>query len=132
LPVRERRWSFYFVLTLGLTIVVVARLVYHPTYTQVTPQGHLNWWSPQNPPIYFVWSYGLWALAIGSPFLIWWRPFWQSLLIVSWGWFWATLSFLTTDSAASYWCFFVSFYAVFVLVYSLMVPDVVKAESTGA
>ena len=58
-----------------------------------------------------------------EPFLLWWRPFWQSLLIVSWGWGWATLSYLVTDSAASHWCFFVSFYAVFVLVYALLVKD---------
>jgi len=41
----------------------------------------------------------LWALVIGAPFLLWWRPFWQSVLIVSWGWIWATMSYIYTDSA---------------------------------
>jgi hypothetical protein len=123
LPVKNRRVPFYLFLVLGLTIVVVARIVYQPTYTQVTPQGHLNWWSDRNPPVFAIWAYGLWAVVIGAPFLMWWRPFWQSLLIVSWGWFWATFSYLATDSAASYWCFYVSFYAAFVLIYAFMVPD---------
>ena len=86
LPVRGRRWSFFIVLTLGLTIVVAARVIYQPTYSQVTPQGHLNWWSPQNPPVFLAWAYGLWAAVIGAPFVLWWRPWWQALLIVSWGW----------------------------------------------
>ena len=120
LPIRGRRKSFFGLLILGLSIVVVARLVYQPSYTQVTPEGHLNWWSPQNPPYFAIWAYALWALVIGTPFLLWWRPFWQSLLIVSWGWFWATVSYLYTDSAASYWCFYVSFYAAFVLIYAFM------------
>ncbi len=123
MPVRERRVPFYLLLIVGLAIVVASRTLYQPTYTQVTPQGHLNWWSPQNPPVFSPWAYGLWGLVIGAPFLLWWRPFWQSVLIVSWGWFWATLSFIYTDSAASYWCFFVSFYAAFVLIYALMTPD---------
>jgi hypothetical protein len=33
------------------------------------------------------------------------------------------MSFILTDSAASHWCFFVSFYAAFVLGYALMVRD---------
>jgi len=123
LPMQRRRWSFRLLLLLGLGIVVAARVIYQPMYTQVTPQGHLNWWSPTNPPEFSPWAYGLWALVIGAPFLLWWRPVWQSLLIVSWGWGWATLSYLTTDSAASHWCFFVSFYAAFVLVYALCVKD---------
>lgn len=123
LPIKGRKLPFYLVLIAGLMIVVTARVVYQPTFTQVTPQGHLNWWSHGNPPVFEVWSYGLWAAVIGAPFLIWWRPFWQSLLIVSWGWFWATVSYLTTDSAASYWCFYVTFYAAFVLVYAFMVSD---------
>jgi hypothetical protein len=122
-PVRPRRRPFFALLILGLTIVTVARVLYHPTYTQVTPQGHLNWWSPGNPPVFAPWAYALWGAVIGAPFLVWWRPFWQSLLIVSWGWVWATVSFLRTDSAASHWCFFVSFYAAFVLVYALLVRD---------
>ncbi len=122
-PVRPRRWAFFLVLTLGLTVVVAARLFYQPTFTQVTPQGHLNWWSPQNPPVFSPWAYGLWAAVIGAPFLLWWRPFWQALLIVSWGWGWAVVGFLLTDSAASYWCFFVAFYAAFVLIYAFMVTD---------
>ncbi|HEX4412462.1 MAG TPA: hypothetical protein VH107_02465 [Lacipirellulaceae bacterium] len=123
LPVRNRRVPFYLLLILGLTIVVGARVMYQPTHTQVTPEGHLNWYSPQNPPAFAIWAYSLWALVIGSPFLLWWRPFWQSLLIVSWGWIWATVSYIYTDSAASYWCFYVSFYAAFVLVYASMVSD---------
>lgn len=123
LPVKNRQIPFYLLLILGLTIVVAARVVYWPTFTQVTPQGHLNWWSDRNPPVFLIWAYGLWAVVIGAPFLIWWRPFWQSLLIVSWGWFWATFSYLATDSAASYWCFYVSFYAAFVLIYAFMVSD---------
>ena len=123
LPVRGRRIQFFLVLILGLAFVVIARIVYHPTYTQVTPEGHLNWWSPRNPPVFSIWAYGLWAVVIGAPFLLWWRPFWQSLLIVSWGWIWATVSFILTDSAASHWCFFVSFYAAFVLIYAFMVRD---------
>lgn len=122
-PVRPRRWSFFALLILGLTIVTVARGLYQPTYTQVTPEGHLNWWSPANPPVFAPWAYALWGVVIGAPFLLWWRPFWQALLIVSWGWLWATMSFLLTDSAASHWCFFVSFYAAFVLVYAVMVRD---------
>jgi hypothetical protein len=123
LPVRTRRLSFFTLLMIGLTIVVTARVTYHPTQTQVTPQGHLNWWSPQNPPVFVIWAYGLWAVVIGAPFLLWWRPLWQSLLIVSWGWIWATLGFLYTDSAASYWCFYVSFYTAFVLIYAFMVGE---------
>jgi hypothetical protein len=123
LPLQRRRLLFFFLLLLGLSIVVIARAIYQPVYTQVTPQGHLNWWSPRNPPVFSPWAYGLWAIVIGTPFLLWWRPFWQSLLIVSWGWGWATLSYLTTDSAASHWCFFVSFYAAFVLVYALRAKD---------
>jgi len=123
LPVRGRRLPFYLLLIVGLTIVIAARAVYQPSCTQVTPAGHLNWWSPQNPPVFSPWAYGLWGAVIGAPFLFWWRPFWQSLLIVSWGWFWATVSFIITDSAASHWCFFVSFYAAFVLIYAVMVPD---------
>ncbi len=127
-PVRPRRAVFYSLLVLGLLIVVLARLSYHPTHTQVTPEGYLNWYSPQNPPVFLPWWYGLWALVIGAPFLLWWRPFWQALLICSWGWLWATLSYLFTDSAASHWCFFVTFYAAFVLVYSFMVRDQPQAD----
>jgi hypothetical protein len=123
LPVGPRQWSFYGLLLLGLTIVVSARVMHWPTSTQVTPEGHLNWWSPQNPPVFRAWSYGLWAVVIGAPFLLWWRPVWQAVLIVSWGWAWATGSFLLTDSAASHWCFFVSFYAAFVFLYAIMVSD---------
>ncbi len=36
---------FYLLLMLGLTIVIAARVVYQPTHTQVTPEGHLNWYS---------------------------------------------------------------------------------------
>ncbi len=122
-PVRPRRWSFFLLLTLGLTFVVVARLIHHPTSSQVTPQGHLNWWSSQNPPVFAAWAYGLWAVIIGAPFLLWWRPVWQALLIVSWGWAWAVVGFWLTDSAASYWCFFVVFYAAFTLIYAFMVTD---------
>jgi hypothetical protein len=134
LPLRGRRVPFYLLLLLGLTIVVSARFIYHPTHTQVTPQGHLNWWSPRNPPVFVAWAYALWAFVIGAPFLLWWRPFWQALVIVSWGWLWATLSYLFTDSAASHWCFFVSFYAAFVLIYACMVPDrsVRPVEHEGA
>lgn len=122
-PIRGRCVLFYGVLILGLTIVVVARVVYHPTHTQVTPGGHLNWWSLENPPIFPAWAYGLWAATIGLPFLLWWRPFWQAAMIVSWGWMWAIISYLITDSAASHWCFFVSFYAAFTLIYAFMVKD---------
>jgi hypothetical protein len=128
LPVRPRRLPFFLLLIVGLAIVVLARVIYQPTYTQVTPQGHLNWWSPRNPPIFVPWAYGLWAAVIGAPFLLWWRPFWQSLLIVLWGWVWAVVSFVLTDSAASHWCFFVSFYAAFILIYSFMVKDDRKAD----
>ncbi len=34
-----------------------------------------------------------------------------------------TVSFIFTDNAASHWCFFVSFYAASILVYSFMVRD---------
>jgi len=122
-PVRSRRFLFYGLLILGLSVVMAARMFYQPVHTQITPEGHLNWYSPQNPPVFVAWAYGLWALVIGAPFLLWWRPFWQGLLIVAWGWVWALLSFLFTDSAASHWCFFVTFYAAFVLVYSFLVPD---------
>jgi hypothetical protein len=130
-PVRGRSLPFFLLLITGLIFVVAVRVTYHPAYTQVTPQGHLNWWSPLNPPVYHAWSYGLWAVLIGAPFLLWWRPIWQSLLIVSWGWLWAVISFLITDSAASHWCFFVSFYAAFVLIYAFMVSDSPKATSSG-
>lgn len=122
-PVRSRRFLFYGLLILGLSMVVAVRLVYQPTHTQVTPEGHLNWYSPRNPPVFVAWAYGMWAVVIGAPFLLWWKPFWQGLTIVAWGWVWAILSFLFTDSAASHWCFFVTFYAAFVLVYSFLVPD---------
>ena len=69
LPVRGRRTPFFLLLVVGLAIVVAARVIYQPTYTQVTEQGHLNWWSPHNPPVYYAWSYGLWAVVIGAPFL---------------------------------------------------------------
>jgi hypothetical protein len=130
-PVRGRRVPFYLLLVLGLTVVVTARVIYQPTYTQVTPEGHLNWWSPRNPPVFAPWAYGLWACLIGAPFLLWWRPFWQALLIVSWGWAWAIASYLLTDSAASHWCFFVSFYAAFVLIYAFMAKDEPKADVPG-
>jgi hypothetical protein len=128
-PLQGRRIPFFLLLFLGLAIVLVARVHYQPGGTQITPQGHLNWWSPQNPPMFSAWSYGLWGLVIGLPFLLWWRPFWQSLLIVSWGWLFATIGFIYTDSAASYWCFYVSFYAVFVLIYALMVRDLPATDS---
>ena len=108
---------------MGLLMVVAARMVYQPTHTQVTPEGYLNWYSPLNPPVFVAWAYGLWAVVIGAPFLLWCGPFWQGLAIVAWGWVWAMLSFLFTDSSASHWCFFVTFYAAFVLVYSFLVPD---------
>ena len=41
------------------------------------------------------------------------------------------VSFLLTDSAASHWCFFVSFYAAFVLIYAFMVSDPPKSTSSG-
>lgn len=122
-PVSGRRLLFFLMLAIGLAFVVVARAIYHPMYTQITPEGHLNWWSPQNPPQFAAWAYFLWAVIIGAPFLLWWRPFWQALLIVSWGWLWAVIGFNITDSAASYWCFFVTFYAAFILVYSFMIRD---------
>ena len=128
LPIRSRRVPFFLLLFLGLAMVIAARLAYQPSFTQVTPEGHLNWWSSCNPPTFSPWAYGLWALVIGAPFLLWWRPFWHSLLIVSWGWFWAWVSFYYTDSAASYWCFFVSFYAAFMLIYALMVNDKLKND----
>jgi hypothetical protein len=123
LPVRQRRKAFYGLLITGLAFVILARVIYQPIFTQITPGGHLNWFSPRNPPVFSPWAYGLWGVVIGAPFLFWWRPFWQSLLIVSWGWLWATVSYLLTDSAASYWCFFVTFYAAFVLIYSFMARD---------
>jgi hypothetical protein len=131
LPVRGRRLPFFLLLAGGLIMVVTARVIYHPSHTQVTPQGHLNWWSPRNPPVFSPWAYGLWAVMIGAPFLLWWRPFWQSLVIVSWGWLCAIISFVLTDSAASHWCFFVSFYAAFFLTYALMVRDPPKSAPLG-
>lgn len=122
-PIRGRRLPFYLLLIAGLSMVVAARVVYQPSITQVTPGGHLNWWSPQNPPFYPGWAYGLWALVIGAPFLLWWRPLWQSLLIVFWGWLCATVAYFVSDNPASYWCFYVSFYAVFVIVYAVMAGD---------
>lgn len=122
-PIRGRRILFYGLLILALVLVVLARVVYQPTHTQVTPEGHLNWFSPRNPPVFEPWTYGLWALVIGAPFLLWWRPLWQAGAIVAWGWLWSLLSFLFTDSAASHWCFFVTFYAAFVLIYSFMAGD---------
>jgi hypothetical protein len=130
-PVRERRVPFYFLLILSLAIVVVVRIVYQPTHTQITPTGHLNWYSAQNPPVFVAWAYGLWAVVIGAPFLLWWRPVWQGIMIVLWGWLWAIVAFLISDSAASYWCFFVTFYAAFVLVYSFMVSDEPKPENVN-
>lgn len=126
---RPRKFPFLLLLLAGLAFVVAVRLFYWPVYTQVTPQGYLNWWAPRNPPVYELWVYSLWAGIIGLPFLLWWRPFWQSLVIVSWGWLWATLSYLYTDNAASNWCFFVSFYSLFLFVYALMfpIPDSKKA-----
>jgi len=123
LPVSRRPLSFFLLLFLGLAMVVAARIIYQPIYTQITPQGHLNWWASCNPPSYTPWAYGLWAVVIGAPFLLWWRPLWHSLLIVSWGWLWAVVGFFMTDSAASYWCFYVSFYAAFLLTYAFMVRD---------
>lgn len=122
-PLKNRRLVFYLLMVLGLFLVALGRFYYQPIYTQVTPQGYLNWWSPQNPPLYEPWAYSLWALVIGLPFLIWWRPFWQSLLMVSWGWLWAALSYIFTDNAASNWCFFVSFYSLFLVAYAFMIPD---------
>lgn len=122
-PLASRRSTFFLLLFGALALVCVGRLYYWPVYTQVTPQGYLNWWSPQNPPVYVGWAYSLWALIIGAPFLLWWRPFWQGLVIVAWGWLWALISFLFTDNAASNWCFFVSFYSIFLLVYALLIPD---------
>jgi hypothetical protein len=127
-PVRGRRLPFFLLLIVGLTMVVAARLLYQPAHTQVTPQGHLNWWSPRNPPVFSPWAYGVWAAVIGAPFLLWWRPLWQGLLIVSWGWLWAVFSFIRTDSAASHWCFFVTFYAAFILIYAFFVPDRPKSD----
>ena len=122
-PFRKRRLSFCVLLIVSVTMVLTVRMIYQPSCTQVTPQGHLNWWSPQNPPVFPIGAYAAWALLIGAPFLLWWRPVWQSLVIVSWGWFWAAVSYVLTDSAASYWCFFVSFYAAFVVIYAFMVKD---------
>ncbi|MBF0501362.1 MAG: hypothetical protein HQM09_14575 [Candidatus Riflebacteria bacterium] len=121
-PIRPRKHLFLPLLFAGLAFVIAVRWAYWPIFTQITPQGYLNWWSPQNPPVYELWVYSLWACIIGMPFLLWWRPFWQSLVIVSWGWLWAALSYLYTDNAASNWCFFVSFYSLFLLVYALMIP----------
>ncbi|HEY1793544.1 MAG TPA: hypothetical protein VGG34_11550 [Opitutaceae bacterium] len=123
LPVRRRRLPFFLLLLAAVAMVVGARLLHRPMYTQVTPQGHLNWWSASNPPVYSPWAYGLWAGLIGAPFLLWWRPIWQAALIVSWGWLCALVSFVVSDSAASHWCFYVSFYAGFTLVYAFMAKD---------
>ncbi len=122
IPIKGRTKMFYGLLGLAFSIVFLARVVYWPTETHVTPEGHLNWYSPENPPVFQVWSYSLWALVIGAPFLIWWRPVWQSLAIVSWGWLCAALSFIYTDSAASHWCYCVTVYAALVLVYSYTLP----------
>ena len=130
-PIKGRRILFYTVLILGLTIVVSVRIIYQPTHTQVTPHGHLNWFSQTNPPVFTAWSYGLWAFVIGLPFLLWWRPFWHSLVVVSWGWGWAMIAWFVSDSAASYWCFFVTFYAAFVLIYSFMVSDQQTSDPIG-
>ena len=64
-PVHQRRLSFFLLLIVGLTMVVAARVIYQPVHTQVTPDGHLNWWSPQNPPVFSPWAYGLWAAVTG-------------------------------------------------------------------
>jgi hypothetical protein len=55
--------------------------------------------------------------------LLWWRPVWQAGLIVSWGWLCALVSFVISDSAASHWCFYISFYAVFTLIYAFTIKD---------
>jgi len=85
--VRRRRLPLFLLLLVGLTMVVAARVIYQENCTQVTPQGHLSRWPPQNSPVFSPWAYGLLGVMIGAPFLFWWRPFLQSWLIVSWDWF---------------------------------------------
>lgn len=127
LPLRGRRAPFFLLLFLGLGMVVAARVIYQPTHTQITPQGHLNWWSGSNPPVYVPWAYALWAAVIGAPFLLWWRPMWQALLIVSWGWLCALVSFFVADNPASYWCFFITYYTVFTLALAFTEKDTVRS-----
>jgi hypothetical protein len=129
-PLRKRPVGFFLLLTYAFIHVVLSRIINNPIYTQVTPGGGLNWFSQFNPPIVSPWAYALWALVIGAPFLLWWRPFCQALLIVTWGWFLATISYVITDSPASYWCFFITSYALFVLIWSFMLKDKSKAPKT--
>ena len=131
-PLRGRKLSFAAVFLAGFATVAWARFTYNPPCSALTPQGYVNWWSAQNPPDYPPLVYALWALFIGASFLLWWRPLWQALTIVSFGWVWAWASYVLTDNAASNWCFFVSLYAVFVLIYAFMVPDRAQANVAPA
>jgi hypothetical protein len=127
-PLRGRRLPFFVLLAAGLAMVVAARVIYHPAETQVTPQGHLNWWSAGNPPVYVPWAYALWAAVIGAPFLLWWRPLWQAGLIVSWGWLCALASYFVADNPASYWCFFITYYTAFTLLLAFTEKDAAPAR----
>ncbi|MFT4628378.1 MAG: hypothetical protein ACI8PZ_007073 [Myxococcota bacterium] len=129
-PTGPRRGLIALLGVSALVMVLGARANHQPICTAVTPEGYLNWWSPTNPPEFWLPSYSLWAMVIGAPFLLWWRPRWQAPVIVSWGWLCATLSFMYTDSAASNWCFFVSFYALFLFAYAALAGSGSRTRAT--
>jgi hypothetical protein len=114
---------FFLVLVVGLTFVVAARDIYQPAHPQVTPEGFLNWWSPQNPPVFSAWAYGLWAAIIGAFFLLWWRPFWQSRLIVSWGMAVGNDRLCVHRQRRELLVFLHYLSAAFILIHSFMVSD---------
>jgi hypothetical protein len=129
-PFKKRRAMFFLLLIYAVVHVVVNRIINNPIYTQVTPQGFLNWYSAVNPPQISPWIYMLWGLTIGAPFLLWYRPLRQALMIVGWGLFLGVIAFVLTDSPASFWCFFVFSYALFVLVWSRSLKDRPETHKT--
>ena len=42
IPISKRKYTFYGLMTIGLLFVVASGVIYHPSTTQITPQGFLN------------------------------------------------------------------------------------------
>ena len=112
---QNRKW---FIVLYSVMIIVSMLYLFFKNNTKmctnVTPKGHLNWWSETHgfsPLLYF-----LWGVAIVLPLLLLWDASYKLIFIISllplFGYHYG----LTTDSNASIWCYYTSFTSIVSLI----------------
>lgn len=84
------------------------------TCTIVTNNGHLNWWLNHDKFSYML--YFMLAVTISLPLLLLWDVSYKLLFILAIFPFYGYNYGLTTDSAASIWCYYTSFTSIFSLI----------------